>query len=419
MLVFFLHGVATQDVKYAQSLETLIREEFKKRGKSCPHFYSSFWANILKDVGRIWNWIEQDLQEFQGENSQSDLHDIFRYQKFRKDFLFEFFGDAFTYLNSERGAEIRRLIANQLEDFIKLNPNENELHIVSHSLGSIILWDILFSNKFKPNDPAFKIRARIEGFGSCSEGRKVYLSSITTMGSPILLFNMMLGTNPEEVKSFANTYPEDDPLRWINIIHSSDIIASPLRSSLNIDSSDNLLFKDKYIISDANSIEKSLRNFMNSQNKVVQAIGLVNPLINEAVALAPMFAGTGEAHTRYWNCSQTACLITANILGEVGEPDTGKNNPDTIDRVINGLKQVPGMTPHQQPGLPNHILDKILEEINFKNGSAKVMLTVNPLRIHHVYVFDRYDNCRFSGYVGLMDGDGLKKMVESIKNFFC
>ncbi len=212
MLVFFIHGVATQDVKYARSLETLIREEFKKTGKSCPHFYSSFWAN---------------------------------------------------------------------------------------------------------------------------------------------------------------------------------------------------------------SIEKSLRDFVNSQNKVVQAIGLVNPLINEAVALAPMLAGTGDGHTRYWNCSQTAGLITANILGQIEEPGTGKNDSDTIDRVINGLKQVPGMTPHQQPNLPNHILDKTLEEISFKNGSGKLMLTINPLRIHHVYVFDRYDNCKFSGYVGLMHGDGLKKMVESIKNFFC
>lgn len=415
MLVFFIHGVATQDVKYARSLESLIREEFKKRGQSCPQFYSSFWANILKDVGKMWNWIEQDLQEFQEENSQSDLHDIFRYQKFRKDFLFEFFGDAFTYLNSERGAEIRRLIAYQLEDFIKLNPQENELHIVSHSLGSIILWDILFSDKFKPNDPAFKIRTLIEGLGSASEGRKVYLNSITTMGSPILLFNMMLGTNPEEVKSFADTYPEDNPLRWINIIHSSDIIAYPLRSSLDIDSYDKFLFKDKYILGDANSTEKTLREFVNSKNKVVQAIGLVNPLINEAVALAPMFAGAGEGHTQYWNCRQTACLITANILGETGDIFTKED--DTIERVINYLKQVPGMTPHQQPDLPNHILDKTLEEISFKNGSGKLMLTVNPLRIHHVYVFDRSDNCRFSGYVGLIHGDGLKKMVESIKNF--
>jgi len=284
-------------------------------------------------------------------------------------------------------------------------------------LGSIILWDILFSDKFKPNDPAFKIRTLIEGLGSASEGRKVYLSSITTIGSPILLFNMMLGTNPEEVKSFADTYPEDNPLRWINIIHSSDIIAYPLRSSLDIDSSDKLLFKDKYILGDANSTEKTLREFVNSKNKVVQAIGVVNPLINEAVALAPMFAGAGDGHTQYWNCRQTACLITANILSDTGDIFTKED--DTIERVINYLKEVPGMTPHQQPDLPNHLLDKNLEEISFKNGSGKLRLTINPLRIHHVYVFDRHDTCKFSGYVGLMHGDGLKKMVESIKNFIC
>ena len=100
MLVFFIHGVATQDAKYSQPLESLIREEFKKRGISSPLFYSGFWGDFLKDVGKMWNWIEQDLQEIQKENSQADLDDIFRYQKFRKDFLFEFFGDAFTYLNS-------------------------------------------------------------------------------------------------------------------------------------------------------------------------------------------------------------------------------------------------------------------------------------------------------------------------------
>jgi hypothetical protein len=415
MLIFFIHGVATQDVKYAQSLENLIKEEFKNTDNPFPLFYSSFWADILRDVGKMWNWIDQDLQEIHKENPKADLQDIFRYQKFRKDFLFEFFGDAFTYLNSERGAKIRELIANQLEDFIKLNPRENELHIVSHSLGSIILWDILFSDKFKSNDPAFKIRAMLEGMGDSTEGRKVYLSSITTMGSPILLFNMMLGTNPEEVKSFADTYPEDSPLRWINIIHSSDIIAYPLRSSLDIDSSDNLLFKDKYIVGDSNSIEKRLREFVNSKNTLVQAIGLVNPLLNEAVALAPMFAGVGDGHTQYWNCRQTAGLIRANILGEAGDTDTKED--DTLEIVINCLKQVPGMTSHQKPDLPNHILDETLEEIKSQNGT-RILLTINPLKIHHVYVFDRYDNCRFSGYVGLIHGNGIKRQISAIKNFF-
>jgi hypothetical protein len=86
MLVFFIHGVATQDVKYARSLESLIREEFKKRRKSCPHFYSSFWANILKDVGKMWNWIEQDLQEFQEENSNLTFTTSFVIKNLEKTF---------------------------------------------------------------------------------------------------------------------------------------------------------------------------------------------------------------------------------------------------------------------------------------------------------------------------------------------
>lgn len=79
MLVFFIHGVATPNVKYAHPLEELIREEFQKINQSSPYFYSSFWASVLKDVGKIWNYIDQDLQELQKDNPQADLHDTFRY----------------------------------------------------------------------------------------------------------------------------------------------------------------------------------------------------------------------------------------------------------------------------------------------------------------------------------------------------
>lgn len=413
MLVFFIHGVAQQSAKYAQSLESLLREEFQKRGKPSPYFSSGFWGHFLSDADKMWNWIEQDLQEIQQGNPQADLHDIFRYQKFRKDFLFEFFGDAFTYLNSERGAKIREHIAEQLEDFIIQNPRESELHIITHSLGSVILWDILFSDNFRPDDPAFKIREMIEGLGSSNEGRNVYLSSLTTMGSPILLFNMMLGINPEDAKSFADTYPEDNPLKWVNIIHSSDIIAYPLRASLDINSFAKLDFKDKYINNDANPIEKKLRDFANSKNNIVQAVGLVNPLINEAVAHVPMIAGVADGHTQYWNCRQTACLITDNLLGKTPPPP-----PATIESVINRLKRVKGMSVPLISDLKLHFLDKTLEEITFKDGSGKLILMVNPVKVYYVYVVDQYDNCKFGGYVGLIHGKGLIKEVNLLKTRF-
>lgn len=48
MLVFFIHGVATHDVKYADKLKNLIKEEFDQQEKSLPHFYSSFWGDVLR-----------------------------------------------------------------------------------------------------------------------------------------------------------------------------------------------------------------------------------------------------------------------------------------------------------------------------------------------------------------------------------
>ncbi|MBD1861525.1 MULTISPECIES: hypothetical protein [Trichocoleus] len=157
MLVFFMHGVATRNVQYADSLQSLIREEFSQQQVALPLFYASFWGDVLNDVGKLWNAVHQNLQAFQSANPQVDAQAVFRYQNFRKGFFSEFVGDAFTYLNSERGIKIRKLIAEQLSDFISRNPNETELHIVSHSLGTVVLWDALFSERFHSDDPAFEI----------------------------------------------------------------------------------------------------------------------------------------------------------------------------------------------------------------------------------------------------------------------
>lgn len=71
-------------------------------------------------------------------------------------------------------------------------------------------------------------------------------------------------------------------------------------------------------------------------------IYIVNPLINEAVALAPMFAGAGDGHIRYWNCGETASLITANVLGDSTTEYLG--NTTTIKEIINRLNLVSSMT---------------------------------------------------------------------------
>jgi hypothetical protein len=381
MLVFFIHGVATHDVQYANTLQNLIKEEFIQREKPLPYFYSSFWGDVLKDVGKIWNWIHQDLQEVKKEYPQTSLDELFRYQKFKERFLSEFVGDFLSYLNPERGALIRKLLAQQLHDFIKNNPEETELHIVTHSLGSVILWDVFFSERFSSKDPAFYIRAMINGFSQSGQMRKVNLKSITTMGSPILFLNTMLEVSPDKLKQFANYY-EKEPLRWVNIIHSSDLVAYPLRSSLNLNSSKNLVFRDEFISTDVNMAEKAAR-----------AVGQLD---------AAMALGVADAHGWYWQCQQTTHLVTNNILG-------GDN---FLSKVIIRLSKVRGITldPNTHAGG---------EVVIFRDGSGTLRLFSNFLRVHHVYVFDSNNNRQFGAYVGVIDTEALVQEIGFIKNLFC
>jgi hypothetical protein len=293
-----------------------------------------------------------------------------------------------AYLNPRRGVAIRKIIAEDLFNFLKDNPEETEIHIIAHSLGSVILWDVLFSERFSDQDPAFDIRAMIDGLSQSSAMRKVCLKSITTMGSPILFLNTMLDVRPEKIKEFAQRY-HDEPLRWINIIHSSDIVASPIRASLKLDSSKNLFFRDEYISTDANLAEKAAR-----------AVGQLD---------AAMALGISDAHGSYLHCPITASLIATNILG---------GNETLMKKVINRLYKVPGMTKKSTPFFQNSPFDKTLDVLNFKDDSGTLRLVVNPLQIHHVYVFNSSDVYQFGGFVGIIDANDLKKEVELIKRIF-
>ncbi|MBD2001376.1 hypothetical protein H6G00_33085 [Leptolyngbya sp. FACHB-541] len=392
MLVFFIHGVATRDVKYADPLKRSIQESCAQLGKALPHFYSCFWGNALNDVSRMWNLIHQDLQNYKKKHPQSDIQDIFRYQTFREGFLSEFVGDMFTYLNPKRGVEIRKAIAQQLLAFIKDHPEETELHIVSHSLGTVILWDILFSEKFHPKDPAFYIRSVINGLEGDRSARKLQLKSITTMGSPILFFNTMLGISPERVKEFTLTY-KNDSLRWLNVIHSSDVIAYPLGAGLAIDETYHLSHEDVYVSTDANFAEKAARS-----------IGQME---------AAMALGAGEAHVSYWNCGKTSSSIVCNIL-DIKEANLSGNT--SIQSVIALLENVSGMTCDQ---MRLHVNDNPANSLSFKDGSGRLHHVINVARIHHVYIFDHNNLCQFSGYVGWVHTDSFLQALLLLEKTFC
>jgi hypothetical protein len=78
-------------------------------------------------------------------------------------------------------------------------------------------------------------------------------------------------------------------LRWINVIHASDIFAYPMRASLELE--DNRFYVlDKYL---------GERNFLKkNMGDVAMALGIV------------------ADHSRYWQSSRVARLVAANLLGD-------------------------------------------------------------------------------------------------------
>jgi hypothetical protein len=392
MLIFFIHGVATRNVQYADALQKSLKQASQKLNQPAPIFYASFWGNALSDMQKVWNYIDQDLQILKRENPQIEIKDSLRYRSFREDFLSQFAGDLFTYLNPQRGLQIRQTLAQQLIEFLKENPTENELHIICHSLGTVILWDILFSDRFTNNDPAHTIRRIIRHLSENPTRRTVNLKTITTMGSPILFLNTMLAVNPQSVKDFSKKQGNSG-LKWLNLIDPSDLIAYPLKSSFELTPTDNLKVQDIYVETDINMVAMAARSLGQD--------------------MASMALEAGKAHEGYFHSPRVAELILDHIHYKTIETIVGQSS---LNLVIERLKAVKGMT---EDKLKIHINDEPKLKLTLSDGSGVVFHVVNAAKVHHVYLFDRQNICQFAGYVGWLDTKYLEACIESIQTQWC
>jgi hypothetical protein len=381
MLAFFIHGVATRDVKYSQSLIEGIRQEFAQNDQKLPYFYTSFWGHVLSDFNKIWNHIDEDLSSLKKQDPLSEASEAFRYRKFREGLVSEFAGDMFTYMNKQQGYEVRKLIADQILKFVQKHPEEKEICIIAHSLGTVILWDILFSENFDENDPAHSIRKLLSRTQELEAAPTISLAGIVTMGSPILFFNAMLGIDADKIKVKINDYASRQ-IQWTNIVHASDIIAYPLSSSLRLDTDSKLIFQDIFLCKDANLLEKAAR-------KVGQ----------QEVALV---AGMVDAHTGYWSSEEVAQIVAGILQVE----------RDTIKDVTRLLKQVPGMG---KPTIKLHSKEYLVEMVRFRDGSGYLTCKKNLAQVHHVYVYDSYGTCIFTGYVDWTKTSKLLQAIQTIR----
>ncbi|MBD2666535.1 hypothetical protein B6N60_00151 [Richelia sinica FACHB-800] len=302
MLVFFIHGVSTKNSTYAEALIKNIKKQVRKtKVETSLYFYSSFWGNLFNHKKhQFLDYIDKDYSRACQQHPEYKFwhDDIYRYRSRRKELIRNFLGDFLIYQNPKRGQIIRKQIFEEFNQFIQDHPKETQIHFIAHSLGSLILWDILFSDVISNDDSVLHFRDKLH---------KLDLVSITTLGSPLLFLKEMLDIDfsivnaviDKSSKNYGNGYK----LRWLNIIHSSDLMAYPLKASIENEINSDLLFCDQYVWQDANGTELTLRNMGQSDMAMVIA--------------------AEDAHSSYFydtlDGAITARIISYNLLGEINK----------------------------------------------------------------------------------------------------
>ena len=108
----------------------------------------------------------------------------------------QFAGDGALYVSSAVGSKVADALKKQaIAGLQGYSAKEDRLHIVTHSMGTVILFDILFSSRWDDDatighDSVMTIRSVIYGIDPHPE-QGIRLGSITTMGSPIGIFSLM------------------------------------------------------------------------------------------------------------------------------------------------------------------------------------------------------------------------------------
>jgi hypothetical protein len=224
--VLFIHGVNTRIKEYPNNLITLINQTTPIEPLVV------YWGDTSKK--------EEDTLRAGYETA--DTWNNLWFKGLRGQVLLQFAGDAALYLSRSIGADVVALVAQQVAK-IKDSTAEDRLHLVAHSLGSVILFDLLFSSRWDTNDNVLAIRDAIYGVTGKDPNPKrgIRLGSITTMGSPIGIFSLMnvntpnthgITPNLEKLLTYLHQALGGQNLPWSNFVHPGDPIASPLEMIL-------------------------------------------------------------------------------------------------------------------------------------------------------------------------------------------
>ncbi len=322
--VLFIHGVNTRSQRtqpdYADNLIKLIDPQ----------------ATLIRPLIVYWGDLNNTEEDKLREGYQaSSIWDKLWFKDIRLQRLVRFAGDAALYLSRYIGAKVADKVAEQVAK-LKDSPAEDRLHIVAHSLGAIILFDILFSSRWDQegingHDSVIKIRDAIYGVAGKEDNLKqgIRLGSITTMGAPIGLFSLTdvappaadaqsdprsatstHDITPSLVQLLTNLHQElgGSTLPWRNFVHPGDPIGSTLEGILPGMVDENKTYIDLKDVLAPADLAKDFKDIKESFPKRV--LDLILDLEARALSqTAFAILDGGHAHSSYWESSQVAEAI--------------------------------------------------------------------------------------------------------------
>ncbi len=245
--VLFIHGVDTRSSNFASQLIGLIAKKMPSSGRRLEQI-PIYWGDLNNDREA------KLLKAYQNAPIWKNLW----FRNLRAKDLFRFSGDAALYLSRYIGGTIADRIWNKVSPIFSDHDPDSRLHFVTHSLGTIIFFDLLFSTRWDgpPSLPGYAsvqhLREAIYGITSTAQPALVGmpLGSVTTMGSPIGLFSLIdIDHTTQEIRDVAgipvashditprlqimlkalNVRLSGRKLPWLNYIHPGDPIGSPLQ----------------------------------------------------------------------------------------------------------------------------------------------------------------------------------------------
>lgn len=326
--IVFVHGVNTREEReektYADKLiERIDAEIASKSSKMTCEYIPLYWGDVN---------LEEE-QKLLTKLQQSPTWKKMWFREFREKQLMQFVGDAALYISRHVGSKVVIALAEQLKEKLPANPTPGDrMHLVTHSWGTVILFDVLFAGRWdNPDLPAYesvqKIRQGI--FGVKPEpNHGIRLSSIHTLGSPIAFFNLInvvSGDNQsrgereltqEQAKSIAThditpqlealleqLYNErgQKTLPWRNLMHPGDPVAYPLATIMP-------------------DLVDGKRQFLDIQDVVTSNADLSDFLVQPISRSLLALLHGGDAHGSYWESHDVVKTITEVILQEATHP---------------------------------------------------------------------------------------------------